>query len=69
MTLPEPPVRYSRENEAQRNRTLVEADSRNLKRQSDIQMVSGARLILISPDGSRWSVTVSDAGTLAAVIL
>lgn len=69
MTLPNTPERYNQTVEAERNRSLEAADRQNLKRQSDVELVSGARLILRSPDGTRWNITVGDDGTLAAVEL
>lgn len=67
MTLPTPPERYSSNIEAQRNRLIQDCDLQNLKRRSDLDLVSGARIILTSPNGSRWALTVDNAGTLAAV--
>ena len=34
------------------------------EREQDIEAGPGAKLILTSPDGKRWAVTVSDAGAL-----
>jgi hypothetical protein len=68
MNLPAPGPAYSRENEAQTREALVRADQQNRKRSEDLE-VGAARLILRAPDGGRWSVTVSNAGVLAAVAL
>jgi len=68
MRLPVPPVRYDPAMEAQRNATLEMMDAQSLKRGVDLELV-GTRLILRSPDGSRWSVTVDDAGVLSATAL
>ena len=69
MTLPNTPERYNQTVEAERNRALEAADRQNIKRQADIELVSGAKLILLSPDGTRWNITVANDGTLAAVAL
>ncbi|MFA7434716.1 MAG: hypothetical protein WCZ72_13535 [Gemmobacter sp.] len=54
--------------ELARNGILERADAENHKRGRDIE-VGVARLILTSPDGTRWTVTVADDGTLAATSL
>lgn len=68
MTLPPPGPGYDSDNEAQ-TRTLIEQeDRRNLKTGRDVA-VGSARLILTSPNGSRFSVVVSNAGALSTVAL
>lgn len=62
--LPNPPQQYEPSAEAQRNQMIEQADSQNHKRGSDVELGPGERLILRSPDGSRWAVTVSNAGAL-----
>lgn len=44
------------------------ADRENYKRDRDVEL-SNNRLILTSPNGSRFMVTVSDLGALEAVAL
>lgn len=66
MNLPTPGTNYDPRAEAVKNRVLEQADAMNLKRQADIDVVSGSRLILTSPNGTRYSITVSNAGALAA---
>jgi hypothetical protein len=46
-------------------RVLIAEDERNFKRGRDVELARGERLILRSPDGSRWSVTVDNAGALS----
>ena len=53
------------QNERQRNLTLELADVQNHKRDQDIE-VGAARLIIKSPNGTRYEVKVSDSGTLSA---
>ena len=48
-------------------RTLEQADRMNHKRDRDLEVRT--RLILSSPDGSRFEIQVSDAGTLSAMSL
>lgn len=68
LTLPRAPAAYDPRSE-QTVRGLIEAADRdNLKRGRDLDLGNAtAGLILISPDGSRWRLTVADDGTLAAV--
>jgi len=65
MKVPTPPQTYTPAAEAQRNFLLENADRQNRKINSDIEM-SSSRLILTSPNGTRYSVVVSNAGVLSA---
>ena len=50
-------------------RGIIErADKQNLKRGQDLE-VGGGRLILTSPNGTRYEVTVDNAGTLTTSAL
>jgi hypothetical protein len=64
MTLPTPPDRYDRSIESERNRVLELADIHNLKRNSDIDIPLPTRVFMRSPNGSRWQISVSNAGAL-----
>lgn len=64
MKLMHPPPQYSPRIEAQRNATIENADMRNRKKGRDVELGDGERLVMKSPDGTRWSVTVSNTGTL-----
>ena len=66
--LPDPPVRYEQAHERRKNHELEMADADNRKRLQDVDVHPG-RLILRSPNGTRYSVTVSNAGVLAAVVI
>ncbi len=68
MKLGLPPGRYDARHEQDRNRQLEMADRKNHKRGQDIDLGS-ARLVLTSPDGARWSVTVDNLGVLSAVAI
>lgn len=69
MNLPAPLPRYSEPQQAQRNMVIEEADRKNVKKNTDIEMGGGAKLILHSPNGTRWNITVSNAGALTATAL
>lgn len=69
MKLPSPSSRYDPVVEAQRNLLLEQADMQNHKRLADLEIVAPQRLILRSPDGTRWKLTVDNSGTLTASTL
>jgi hypothetical protein len=68
MRLPPPAARYDASRESDRNRQIEQADLQNHKRGRDL-FVSPGRLILQSPDGTQWSITVDDLGDLSAEAL
>ena len=68
MKLARAPVGYLRDEQQEVRRQLEMADLQTHKRGQDIE-VGQARLILTAPNGARWSVTVSNIGTLSAVAL
>lgn len=68
MKLGLPPGRYDARHEQDRNRQLEMADRKNHKRGQDVE-IGAARLVLTSPDGARWSVTVDNLGVLSAVAI
>ena len=48
---------------------LREADRQNLKRNQDVEVGGGAKLVLYATDGNRWEVRVKADGTLTTVRL
>ena len=56
---------YDRVIQASNNRSLTEADRANFKRFEDIDLANDERLILVSSNGTRYRVVVSDAGVLS----
>lgn len=64
MNLPRPPVQYNPENEAQTRNALVTADRDNVKKN-----VAQAKITMVSPNGSKFDVTVSDAGAIVVTPL
>lgn len=75
LNLPQVPDRYNKDTEEARNRQLTTEDAQNYKRYSDVELQPGKGgrrgqlLILRSPSGARWSVTVADDGSLSATAL
>ena len=68
MNLPRPGNGYDQANEADTRRQISDADKQNMKKTADVEIVR-RRLILQSPSGDLWSVTVGDTGTLSTVAL
>lgn len=66
MRLPTPPDRYDRRHIEDVQREVERADDENLKRNRNIQMPPTAFIILASPDGSTWKLTVDNSGVLTA---
>ncbi len=65
MKLPRPSESYDAMDESITRAAIERADDENLKRGRDLE-VHPARIILRSPNGSRWAITVSNTGTLSA---
>lgn len=74
MRLPIPQDAWSRDYQQRLNAELERADLENRKAGRDIELSLGdgvrrERLVLRSPDGTRWEITVDNGGTLAATSL
>ena len=65
MNLPKPKPEYDYANEVEARRQIEEADRQTLKRNQDLVIPVGQRVILISPGGYRYALTVSDGGALS----
>lgn len=65
MKLPRPSEAYDVRIESQRNLFIEQADYDSHKKRQDVE-VGDARLILKSPNGTRYSVTVDNSGNLSA---
>lgn len=68
MRLPPAPVVYTQEAEQTMRSLVQQADIQNHKRNRDVD-ISPGRLILKSPDGTRWSIEVDNAGVVSATSL
>ena len=68
MKLPNPAAQYTPRMEIERNRQIEAADAQNRKQGRDLD-VGRNKLILRSPNGTRWNITVSDTGTISATAL
>jgi hypothetical protein len=69
MSLPRAPNDYSREDQDRLRTELDKMDAKNRKAGQDVEVAGSERLILSSPNGSRWDIQVSNAGALSAVAL
>jgi hypothetical protein len=64
LRLSPPGAEYDREQETARNLSVENADRSNFKHFEDVDLANNERLILVSANGTRYSVTVTDAGVL-----
>jgi hypothetical protein len=64
LRLSQPPSDYDRDQETNRNLELESADRSNFKHFEDVDLANNERLILVSANGTRYSLTVTDAGVL-----
>ena len=68
MRLPSPPAMFQTSYQSALNVQIEQADDLNHKKLQDVE-IGEARLILRSPNGSRFSVTVDNSGNLSAAAL
>lgn len=66
MKLPVAPAAYDRLDQTRTRSALEQADARSRKHGENIELVNDF-LILRSPNGTRYKLTVSDLGALSAV--
>ena len=65
MRLPTPGSNFDQRAETQRNLLIEQADDLNRKKNQDIEL-GNERLILQSPDGTRFKLQVDNSGNLSA---
>ena len=68
MSLPNPPLVYDQRDQAAM-RALIERWMTGTHRRGDDIEVSPGRLIIKSPNGTRWSIVVSNAGAISATAI
>ncbi len=69
LRLARPNSDYNASSETNRNLQLEQADRANFKHFEDVDLANNERLILVSADGTRYSVVVSNAGALSTVAI
>ena len=65
MRLPDAPSNYDPVYESEKNNMLEKIDQQNFKRLSDVE-IGSARLIIESPNGTRYKIVVDNSGNLSA---
>tara|TARA_R110002012_G_scaffold142871_1_gene300988 strand:+ start:229 stop:435 length:207 start_codon:yes stop_codon:yes gene_type:complete len=68
MILPAAPEKYSDIDTNKMNLQIEQADQLNHKKNQDVE-VGAARLILKSPNGTRYSIEVDNSGNVGATAL
>jgi phosphosulfolactate phosphohydrolase-like enzyme len=66
--LPSAAPQYDLRDQAQLRNLIERADVQNRKQGQDVE-IRGARLVLTSPNGTRYSVTVDNSGNLSTTAL
>ena len=69
IVLPTVKPQYVAQDQSVRDEALKRLDSEALKRNQDIELQPGQKLVLRSPNGARWRLDVSNAGALTATAL
>ena len=69
LRLPQPILQWSPTYQLRVNQTLEANDVTVQHKQADYEIAPKSRLIMHSPNGARWSITVSNTGTIAATAL
>ena len=64
-----PDMKHWRKYEVSRTVDLEDADKSNFKRFEDVDLANNERLILVAPNGNRYSVTVYNSGNLGTTAL
>jgi hypothetical protein len=65
--LPQPPVTWTPAYQIRVNQAIEANDVTVRHKGDDVDIAKRTRLILHSPSGARWSITVSDTGVISAV--
>jgi len=68
MRFPRPPQSYDQRDQTEVRLLIERADDANHKRNQDVE-VGNARLILKSPNGTRYSITVNNSGAISAAAI
>ena len=69
MNIPRPTDKYDKRREDERNRAIEEGLRGARKHMEDVKVVEPYRLILVSPDGTQFALTVDNAGVLGTTSL
>ena len=64
-----PDMKHWLKYEVSRTVDLEDADKSNFKRFEDVDLANNERLILVAPNGNRYSVTVDNSGNLGTTAL
>jgi hypothetical protein len=64
-----PPSSWSSSYQIRLNQAAEANDLTNRKRGTDVELGPAERLILRSPNGARWQITVSNTGVVGATAL
>lgn len=63
------PSSYDQRDQAELRRALEKADAENYKRRQHVVLSKDQYIEMVSPDGTRYSLTVSNAGAVVVTAL
>jgi len=69
MILPNPPGTYLQSYFAPILQQIAKLLTTSYQKNQDVELNSDQRLIIVSPDGSRYEITVDNSGTLSTTAL
>ena len=69
LRLPTPDEKYTPDTERRRNDLIERELDKKWGRQQDIETAADSRIILTSPDGSRYELTVADGGAISSNLI
>lgn len=69
LLLPKAADQYDKANEQTTRGLIVQEDTLNLKKNTDVSFGTTYGPVLTSPNGTRWRLTISNAGAITATSL
>jgi len=66
LALVKPPLHYDQTHQIRMKQILETEDLHNRKKGTDVELGPNEKLVVRSPSGARWQITVSDAGVITA---
>jgi LysM repeat protein len=69
LKLPQPGAAWSQQYQQRVNQTHEANDLKIRKLATDVEIAPGQKLVIRSPNGARWQITVSNSGTVGATAL
>ncbi len=69
MNLPKPPAVYNQRDMMEARKLIVTTFAQTHSRQTNLEISVDQSLIMTSPDGTRWAVTIDNAGAFTSTAI